>query len=214
MENEKPEMIKQSALLTVLDEQTVNKDPIRQFEIWFQEAIAAGIQQANAMTLATCGIDFKPSARMVLLKEVEDGKFIFYTNYHSRKGKELLWNPYAALLFYWNEMHRQVRIEGRIEKLPPKASDAYFESRPAGSKLSAIISPQSEVIPGRDFLDEKLKNLEGECRGNEIHRPDYWGGYKVHPYTIEFWQGRDRRLHDRLLFIREADDWKMKRLAP
>lgn len=213
-ENEKSDMMEQKSIMPDLAEQSVRRDPVRQFEIWFQEAIAAGIPEANAMTLATCGIDFKPSARMVLLKGLEDGKFIFYTNYHSRKGNELLWNPYAALLFYWHEMHRQVRIEGRVEKLPNEVSDAYFKSRPAPSKLSAIISPQSEVIPGRDFLDEKLIHLKNELSENEIQRPDYWGGYQVQPYTIEFWQGRDSRLHDRLLFTRVADDWKMERLAP
>lgn len=207
-------MMEQKSTMPDLDEQSVSKDPIRQFEIWFQEAIAAGIPEANAMMLATCGIDFKPSARMVLLKGLEEGKFIFYTNYNSRKGKELLWNPYAALLFFWNEIYRQVRIEGRVEKLPNEVSDAYFKTRPARSKLSAIISPQSEVIPGRDFLDEELIHLKNRLAENEIQRPAYWGGYQVHPYTIEFWQGRDSRLHDRLLFTRVADDWKMERLAP
>lgn len=197
----------------LLEDET-DKDPIWQFERWFGEAMEAGLQEVNAMTLATCGIDFKPSARTVLLKGLEEGNFIFYTNYNSRKGKELLWNPYAALLFFWNALHRQVRIEGRVEKLPAAASDAYFNARPEGSKLGAVISPQSEVITGRKILEEKLSTLETEMKNKEIMRPAHWGGYKVVPYTIEFWQGRSNRLHDRLLFTKVGEGWKMERLAP
>lgn len=208
------EQLRQEYSGHTLDEKSVHKDPLIQFEQWFEEATDAGLPEVNAMTLATCGIDFKPSARIVLLKGLEADNFVFYTNYNSRKGKELLWNPYAALLFFWNELHRQVRIEGRIEKLPPEASDAYFSSRPEGSKLGAWVSPQSEVITNREVLDKKLEALELEWAGSIIQRPEHWGGYKVIPSTIEFWQGRTSRLHDRLLFTRINEHWKLERLAP
>lgn len=213
-ENEKRGSRQVENPMAILDEQSVNSDPVRQFQQWLQEAISAGIPQADAMTLATCGIDFKPSARMVLLKGVEDGKFMFFTNYNSRKGKELLWNPYAALLFFWNELNRQVRIEGRIEKMPNEASDAYFHSRPSASQLSAIVSPQSEVIAGRSVLEDERMRLQKELISEDIRRPAHWGGYKVVPYSIEFWQRRENRLHDRLLFTRLGEEWKLERLAP
>lgn len=214
MQKELLEQLRQEYSGRTLDEQSVLKDPLQQFEQWFQEATDAGLPEVNAMTLATCGIDFKPSARIVLLKGLEHGSFIFYTNYNSRKGKELLWNPYAALLFFWNELHRQVRIEGRIEKLTAAESSAYFNSRPEGSKLGAIASPQSEVIENRRTLEEKLEHLQQELEGKPIPRPLHWGGYKVIPNSIEFWQGRTSRLHDRILFTRVDDTWKMERLAP
>ncbi|HUM45584.1 MAG TPA: pyridoxamine 5'-phosphate oxidase [Chitinophagales bacterium] len=214
MQKELLEQLRQEYSGRTLDEQSVLEDPLQQFERWFQEATDAGLPEVNAMTLATCGIDFKPSARIVLLKGLEHGSFIFYTNYNSRKGKELLWNPYAALLFFWNELHRQVRIEGRIEKLTPEESSAYFNSRPEGSKLGAIASPQSEVIENRRTLEEKLEHLQQELEGKPIPRPLHWGGYKVIPNSIEFWQGRTSRLHDRILFTRVDDTWKMEWLAP
>lgn len=214
MQQEILEQLRREYSGRTLDEASVNKNPLQQFEQWFQEASQAGLPEVNAMTLATCGIDFKPSARIVLLKGLDEGNFIFYTNYNSRKGKELLWNPYAALLFFWNELHRQVRIEGRIEKLSGDASDAYFKSRPEDSRLGAIVSPQSEVIPGRNVLDENLEILKTKFSGSEIPRPSHWGGYRVIPYTIEFWQGRMSRLHDRLLFTRVGAAWKIERLAP
>jgi pyridoxamine 5'-phosphate oxidase len=195
----------------VLDEETVLKDPLLQFEKWFADAMQAELPEPNAMAVATSGIDFKPSSRIVLLKGLDHG-FVFYTNYNSRKGKELLWNPYAALLFFWNELHRQVRIEGRVEKAAAAESDEYFDSRPPGSKLGAIVSPQSEVIPGRKFLEMKLEEKSAEA---SLQRPAHWGGYRVIPYTVEFWQGRPNRLHDRLLFtLVEKDKWKLERLAP
>lgn len=214
MQREAFEQLRQEYSGHTLDEQSVLKDPLQQFEQWFQDATDAGLPEVNAMTLATCGIDFKPSARIVLLKGLEGGNFTFYTNYNSRKGKELLWNPYAALLFFWNELHRQVRIEGRIEKLTPEESSAYFNNRPEGSKLGALASPQSEVIESRKVLEEKLEQLKAEFSGKNISRPLHWGGYKVIPNSIEFWQGRDNRLHDRILFIRIDDSWKIERLAP
>jgi len=198
-----------------LNEKSVSTDPILQFERWFQEAINAGISEPNAMTLATANVDFKPSARIVLLKGIEEGTFVFYTNYNSRKGKELLWNPYATLLFFWGELHRQVRIEGRVMKIPPDASESYFRSRPVASQLSGYISPQSEVIENRKFLEDKLADAEKKFPDKEVPRPEHWGGYKVIPNKIEFWQGRPNRLHDRLLFtLLENGQWKIERLAP
>lgn len=214
MDNTALEQLRQEYAGHTLDEHSIHQDPLIQFEKWFEEASDAGLPEVNAMTLATCGIDFKPSARIVLLKGLESGNFVFYTNYQSRKGKELLWNPYAALLFFWNELHRQVRIEGRIEKLTAQESDSYFDSRPEASKIGAWVSPQSEVISNREVLDKKMAVLENEFAGRKISRPDHWGGYKVIPSTIEFWQGRMSRLHDRLLFTRIQDGWKMERLAP
>lgn len=214
MDQEKLRRLRQDYSGQSLDEASIQKDPLKQFEVWFHEAEKAGIPEPNAMTLATAGIDFKPSARIVLLKGIEDGNFIFYTNYNSRKGKELLWNPYATLLFFWNELHRQVRIEGRVEKVSAAQSESYFKSRPVGSQLGAIVSPQSEVIADRNILDERLKQAAIEFTGREIPRPQHWGGYKVIPVNIEFWQGRTNRLHDRLLFTLVGDQWKLERIAP
>jgi pyridoxamine 5'-phosphate oxidase len=215
MKNELLEKLREEYSGHALNEDTILANPVEQFNVWFEEAVNAQLREPNAMVLATAGVDFKPSARIVLLKGIDDGNFIFYTNYHSRKGKELLWNPYAALLFFWNELHRQVRIEGRVEKIPAAGSDAYFKSRPEGSRLSAIVSPQSEVILNREVLEEKLKLAQMQLSGDEIPRPLHWGGYKVIPHNIEFWQGRPNRLHDRLLFTQvDKNKWKLERLAP
>jgi pyridoxamine 5'-phosphate oxidase len=198
-----------------LNEKSILTDPILQFEKWFQEAINAGAAEPNAMTLATANVDFKPSARIVLLKGIEEGGFVFFTNYNSRKGKELMWNPYGMLLFFWSELHRQVRIEGRIVKIPDAASDEYFHSRPVASQLSGYISPQSEVIESRKFLEERLALAEKKFSGGQVPRPEHWGGYKLIPNKIEFWQGRPNRLHDRILFTLVNDnEWKIGRLAP
>ena len=200
---------------TPLNEDTVLKDPIKQFAKWFEEAVRAGLPEPNAMTLATASVDFKPFARIVLLKGIEEGTFLFFTNYNSKKGKELLWKPYATLLFFWNELHRQVRIEGRVKKISKKKSDEYFYSRPEESKLSAVISPQSEVIENRHWLEKKLAAATKDYSGRQIPRPEHWGGYQVIPQAIEFWQGRANRLHDRLQFtLVDQNEWKMKRLAP
>jgi len=198
-----------------LTEDSILKDPVEQFKMWFEEATKAKLPEPNAMTLATANVDFKPSARIVLLKGIVESSFIFFTNYNSRKGKELLWNPYATLLFFWNELHRQVRIEGRVKKVSAEDSDNYFHSRPEQSQLSAAISPQSEKIPSRNFLEEKLTAAEKEFSGKQIPRPEHWGGYRVIPQTIEFWQGRPSRLHDRILFtLINENEWKIERLAP
>lgn len=215
MENSILQQLREDYESAPLSEASVFKNPIEQFEKWFEEAILAKLNEPNAMTLATSNIDYKPSARMVLLKGIEKDSFIFFTNYNSRKGRELLWNPYAALLFFWNQLHRQVRIEGRVTKISAEESDKYFYSRPVGSKLSAFISPQSEVIESRDWLEKKLFETEKLFGGKEIPRPDNWGGYKVIPHSIEFWQGRTNRLHDRILFtLINPGEWKLERLAP
>ncbi|MBA2422965.1 MAG: pyridoxamine 5'-phosphate oxidase [Chitinophagales bacterium] len=215
MKNEVLEQLRTEYSSKSLDESTIMKDPILQFEAWFHEAIESQLPEPNAMTLATAGIDYKPSARMVLLKRIESQHFFFFTNYYSRKGKELLWNPYAALLFFWNELHRQVRIEGRVEKITSEQSDSYFHSRPKGSQLGAIASPQSEVIESRETLEEKFKAVANQLENFEIPRPAHWGGYKVIPSSIEFWQGRANRMHDRILFtLIDKNNWAIERLAP
>ncbi len=215
MENSILQQLREDYESDPLSEDFVFKNPIEQFEKWFGEAVLANLIEPNAMTLATSNIDYKPSARMVLLKGIDKGSFIFFSNYNSRKGRELLWNPYAALLFFWNQLHRQVRIEGRVTKISAEESDKYFHSRPVGSKLSAFISPQSEVIESRELLEKKLSGAEKIFAGKEIPRPDNWGGYKVIPHTIEFWQGRTNRLHDRILFtLINQGEWKLERLAP
>jgi pyridoxamine 5'-phosphate oxidase len=159
-----------------LNEKSISDDPFLQFDRWFQEAINAGIAEPNAMTLATANVDFKPSARIVLLKGIEESAFVFFTNYNSRKGKELLWNPYATLLFFWSELHRQVRIEGRVMKISADASESYFRSRPVASQLSGYISPQSEVIENRKFLEDKLAEAEKKFLNNNVPCPEHWGG--------------------------------------
>lgn len=215
MENTILQSLREEYETAPLNEDSVLKNPIAQFEKWFDEALIAKLPEPNAMTLATANVDFKPSARIVLLKGIVDNEFIFFSNYNSRKGRELLWNPYATLLFFWNELHRQVRIEGRVKKITAHDSDNYFYSRPHGSQLGAVISPQSEVIDSRNFLEEKLVAAEKEFTGKKIPRPEHWGGYQVIPQTIEFWQGRNNRLHDRVLFtLIENDIWKIERLAP
>jgi pyridoxamine 5'-phosphate oxidase len=215
MENKTLQNLRQEYQNEELGESTVQADPIRQFELWFQEAMDAGVPEPNAMTLATANIDFKPAARIVLLKGIEDGSFVFFTNYNSRKGKELLWNPYATLLFFWSELSRQVRIEGRVAKISEQASEEYFRQRPFGSQVGALVSPQSEVISGREVLDRQMAALEKEYEGKAVPRPPHWGGYKVIPNAIEFWQGRLNRLHDRLLYtLAEDNQWNLVRLAP
>jgi pyridoxamine 5'-phosphate oxidase len=195
-------------------EDKVHSDPFRQFQDWFAEAVATGRSEPNAMTLATVGTDSKPTSRVVLLKECDAEGFVFYTNYHSRKGRQIEMNPQVALSFYWPELERQIRIEGRAEKVSVAESDAYFAQRPAGSQLGAIISPQSEVIPDRNWLESQLSEAQSHYGTGEIPRPAHWGGYRVIPERIEFWQGRPSRLHDRLVYRRIDQRWKCQRLAP
>ena len=200
-----------------LHESEVDADPIKQFQIWFDEARLASPLEPNAMALATVGPDGRPSLRMVLLKGVDERGFVFYTNYESRKGRELADTPWAALTFFWPEMERQVRIEGSIERVSAEESDAYFHSRPVGSQLSATASHQSEVITGREVLEQRVAELSAQYQEQEqeLPRPEYWGGFRVLPDTIEFWQGRPNRLHDRLRYRLLADGrWQIQRLSP
>jgi pyridoxamine 5'-phosphate oxidase len=201
-----------------LDRIHVADDPIDQFRDWFDEALDAEVHEPNAMTLATATPDAAPSARIVLLKGVDERGFRFYTNYKSQKGRELAQNPHVALVFWWPPLERQVRIEGRAERLPEAESTEYFHSRPRGSQLGAWASPQSRVVDSREDLEENLADVTAEYEGDEtIPRPPHWGGYVVRPTTIEFWQGRPNRLHDRLRYRRdnpESTDWTLERLAP
>ncbi len=196
-----------------LDEKDAARDPLEQFTRWFDEAVKAQLPMVNAMTLATVSAAGRPSARIVLLKGVEHGGFLFYTNYQSRKGRELTANPAAALLCYWIELEREVRIEGRVEKLSAQESDDYFASRPLGSRHAAIASPQSKTVPDRAALEARFDEVAKRC-GDQTPRPAQWGGYRVIPDAMEFWQGRENRLHDRVLYTRKARGWKIERLAP
>ncbi|HZH57858.1 MAG TPA: pyridoxamine 5'-phosphate oxidase [Burkholderiaceae bacterium] len=186
--------------------------PFEQFTQWFAQALEAGVAEPNAMTLATVGPDQAPSARIVLLKGFDENGFVFYTNYESRKGRDLAAHPQAALLFFWQPLERQVRIEGRIEKTTAEESDAYFRSRPLGSRIGAWVSPQSQPI-SREALEARNAELTA-LLGDDPQRPPHWGGYRVVPHRVEFWQGRPSRLHDRLAYELQGDAWVLQRLAP
>ena len=197
-------------------EENIPEDPINLFNRWFHETEDfGGVDEVNAMTVATIGLDGFPKARVVLLKKFNEEGFIFYTNYNSEKGKAIQQNPNICLSFFWTSLERQVIIKGIAEKTINAVSDNYFASRPDGSKLGAIVSPQSEVIPNREFLETNLKKLEQEFESTEIERPKHWGGFLVRPVEVEFWQGRANRLHDRIRYQLQSDfNWKMDRLAP
>jgi len=198
-----------------LDVGGLDPDPIKQFSHWYDAAWAAGIKLPDAMTLATATGNGKPSARIVLLKNVDQGGFVFYTNYDSRKGAELSDNPRAALVFYWTELDRSVRIEGRVSKISAEESDAYFATRPRESRLSSLASAQSRVLSNREELDRRFEELRKQFDGRPIPRPEQWGGYRLEPDAIEFWQQRYARLNDRILYERQPDgSWTMRRLAP
>lgn len=207
--------IRKEYKLQTLSEEDIHKDPFGQFEKWWQEAIHSGVEEPNAMTLATASADAMPDARIVLLKGFDDRGFTFFTNYHSAKGQQLLENPRASLVFFWRELERQVRISGLVSLSPSPVSDEYFKSRPEGSRIGAWASPQSETIESREWLEEKEKEYRREWAGRSIERPEYWGGYTVKPVSIEFWQGRPSRLHDRLRYsLQNNKSWKIERLAP
>jgi pyridoxamine 5'-phosphate oxidase len=198
-----------------LSEPDIANEPIKQFAAWWQEAVDAGIEEVNAMTLATASADGVPSARIVLLKGFGEEGFHFFTNYNSFKGQQLTENPKACLVFFWKELERQVRITGLVGKANKEENDSYFASRPAGSRLGAIVSPQSQVIASRDWLEKQYEQMEQQVKDTLVTRPGYWGGYIVKPVIIEFWQGRPSRLHDRIQYsLLEDGNWKIERLAP
>jgi pyridoxamine 5'-phosphate oxidase len=196
-----------------LSEHDAGLDPLRLFEDWLQEAVRVGLPLPNAMTLATVTPEGAPDARIVLLKGLEQGGFAFYTNYRSRKGRQLEKNATACLVFQWSELERQVRIEGAVEKVTARESDQYFASRPLGARLSACASEQSEPVASRRQLEQLMEEAK-QRHGDKPPRPPHWGGYRVIPQRIEFWQGRADRLHDRLLYTQEGERWKIERLAP
>lgn len=199
----------------VLLEENVAADPIAQFETWWQQTVESQITEPNAMTLATASPDGMPSARVVLLKGFDRNGFVFYTNYKSYKALQLAENPKACLVFFWKELERQVRIVGLVQQVSPAESDAYFKARPAGSRIGAWASPQSQVIAGRQWIDDRYNALVRELGGGTIERPPHWGGYVVRPVIVEFWQGRPSRLHDRIQYTLQDDgSWKIERLAP
>ena len=193
----------------------LDPNPIKQFANWFNTAIETGIRDVNAMSLATAGQDAKPSVRIVLLKSFDEDGFVFFTNYESEKGKQLEANPYAALGFYWIELDRQIRISGKVDKTSRKESQTYFHSRPVGSQLSAWASRQSAVLDGRRVLDARMEEMNERFAGKRVPLPPHWGGYRLKPDNMEFWQGRSNRLHDRFRYTRQSDgSWLIERLAP
>ena len=197
-------------------EKDLRENPMEQFQQWFLQAQQSDtVQEPNAMSVATIGLDGFPKTRVVLLKRFTDEGFIFYTNYNSEKGKAILANPNICLSFFWPVLERQIIIKGTAEKLPTNLSDGYFQSRPRGSQLGSIVSQQSEVVPSREYLQEQLSSLEKEMEGKSLKRPAHWGGFLVRPISLEFWQGRPNRLHDRIIYTLQADyDWKIERLSP
>jgi pyridoxamine 5'-phosphate oxidase len=215
MNQEELQNLRQDYSAASLSETTININPIKQFDIWFNEAMEAKLPEPNAMTLATATHDGRPSARIVLLKGFDTSGFVFYTNYLSRKGKEITKNPLGAITFFWGGLERQVRIEGTIEKLSKEESEKYFHSRPKQSQLGAVVSPQSQEIPNREILESKITQLEAEYGDKPIPKPSFWGGYILKPRMIEFWQGRPSRMHDRILYKKiDNKNWKKVRLAP
>ncbi|HEY7750733.1 MAG TPA: pyridoxamine 5'-phosphate oxidase [Ignavibacteriaceae bacterium] len=200
--------------LNILSEENVSKNPFKQFNNWFQDVLKSGVIEPNAMILATSNKKSNPSARTVLLKNFNEKEFLFFTNYKSRKGKELKNNPFASLLFYWPELQRQVRIEGKIKKVSREMSAEYFHSRPRDAQIAAWVSNQSSKVSDRKFLDARFEELKKKFGNDEIPLPDYWGGFRLIPDYFEFWQGRENRLHDRICYDLKNKKWKISRLAP
>lgn len=198
-----------------LDESSVDRDPIRQFQAWFEQATEAGIAEPHAATVATATLDGRPSARIVLIRGFDERGFVFFTNYESRKGREIDANPFASICFFWQPLERQVRIEGAVVRATEAESDEYFRGRPTGSKLGAWVSEQSEVVAGREALEAELEAIKRRFPDGEIPRPPHWGGFRVVPESVEFWQGRRSRLHDRLVYRKSPQGgWRIDRLAP
>jgi len=212
--NESLQNLRQDYRSAELSEQDIDQNPIQQFKTWFQQALDAKLYEPNVMTLATATAAGIPSARIVLLKGFDDAGFVFYTNYESHKGRELEENPNAALVFFWAELERQVRIEGTVSKVDPSVSTAYFHARPHGSQIGAMVSPQSQVIKSRAELENHIVILKEKYADQEVPRPDHWGGYVVKPTSMEFWQGRPSRLHDRIRYKLVGGNWIIDRLAP
>lgn len=209
------EGLRREYALRGLNEAEADPDPLRQFDNWFDSAVREGLMDPNAMSLATVDADQRPHVRIVLLKGFDQRGFVFYTDYESRKGRELEINPWAEVCFWWSQLERQVRISGSVEKIAPAESDAYFASRPRESEIGAYLSHQSEVIAGREVLEAARRRVEEEFAGRPIPRPARWGGYRLRPERYEFWQGRPFRLHDRLEYVLEAGGaWRMRRLSP
>jgi pyridoxamine 5'-phosphate oxidase len=208
-----PAQLRQNYDAGALDEADVDADPFRQFAVWFAQAMEAGLMEPNAMALATVDARGRPSSRMVLLKGVDETGFVFFTNYESRKGQDLEANPVASLLFWWDRLHRQVRIDGRVEKVATAESESYFQSRPYGSRIGAAASPQSREIGSRAELEARFRALEA-AHPEDVPRPEHWGGFRVVPDCLEFWQGRESRLHDRLVYVSDGAGWRIRRLAP
>jgi pyridoxamine 5'-phosphate oxidase len=197
-----------------LDKVDVLPSPIDQFRVWFEAALGAGVPEPNAMNISTVTAEGRPDGRIVLIKDVSDEGFVFYTNYESRKGRELIERPFAALTFFYPELERQIRIEGTVEKVSAEESDSYFNSRPRGSQIGAWVSNQSTVVASRDVFENRQRELETQFEGQPVPRPPHWGGFRVVPDTLEFWQGRPSRLHDRIRYRKEGQSWFIERLSP
>ena len=209
------EQLRKDYRLQSLLEKDVSEDALQQFRNWWQEVLDSKIEEPNAMTLATASPEGKPTARIVLLKEINEHGFVFFTNYESHKGKQIQSNPFGSLLFFWKELERQVRIEGGIEKVSPRESDAYYATRPMESRIGAWSSPQSQVLASRELLEENVEKFSRKFNSGNVPRPPHWGGYILRPVLIEFWQGRPGRLHDRLQYSLLGNGaWKIERLAP